>query len=118
MNTTVTNQAGDYEFVGFENGLAIYRTGAPAVAYDIPAAPVALAVPAPRAVRIYRAAVIALLIVIAALATVTGILASHHDTAAPGSTTSVSSFNDGFSDSKADDCQQGFAAACAWLRSN
>ncbi|MFF9644750.1 hypothetical protein [Kitasatospora aureofaciens] len=27
----------------------------------------------------------------------------------------VTDFNDGFSDSKADDCQQGFAAACQWL---
>ncbi|MFJ5066497.1 hypothetical protein ACIQC7_08780 [Kitasatospora sp. NPDC088556] len=28
---------------------------------------------------------------------------------------SVFSFNDGFSDAKWDDCQQGFAAACDWL---
>ncbi|MFE3578152.1 hypothetical protein [Streptomyces vinaceus] len=27
----------------------------------------------------------------------------------------VTDFNAGFSDSKADDCQQGFAAACQWL---
>lgn len=28
----------------------------------------------------------------------------------------VVSFNNGFSDSKQDDCQQGFQAACAWLK--
>ena len=27
----------------------------------------------------------------------------------------VDSFNDGFSDSKSDDCAQGFATACEWL---
>ncbi|MFI8459055.1 hypothetical protein [Kitasatospora sp. NPDC085464] len=28
---------------------------------------------------------------------------------------SVTTFNDGFSDSKSDDCQQGFQPACDWL---
>ncbi|WP_327068746.1 hypothetical protein [Kitasatospora sp. NBC_01302] len=27
----------------------------------------------------------------------------------------VTDFNDGFADSKHDDCEQGFAAACQWL---
>lgn len=27
-----------------------------------------------------------------------------------------SGFNDGFSDSKLDDCQQGFVGACEWLQ--
>ncbi|MGW2539661.1 hypothetical protein ACWC5I_01985 [Kitasatospora sp. NPDC001574] len=27
----------------------------------------------------------------------------------------VTDFNDGFSDSKRDDCEQGFTAACQWL---
>jgi hypothetical protein len=29
---------------------------------------------------------------------------------------SVSGFNQGFSDSKLDDCQQGFQPACEWLQ--
>lgn len=29
----------------------------------------------------------------------------------------VTTFNSGFSDSKLDDCQQGFAPACKWLSS-
>ena len=33
-------------------------------------------------------------------------------------TTTVADFNNGFSDSKADDCQQGSAYACAWLNQN
>lgn len=32
------------------------------------------------------------------------------------SDTSVSDFNDGFADSKQDDCQQGFQPACNWLQ--
>lgn len=43
-----------------------------------------------------------------------GITGSHHT--APASDT-VKDFNDGFSDSKKDDCDQGFAPACAWLAS-
>lgn len=31
-------------------------------------------------------------------------------------TDQVTSFNDGFADSKRDDCQQGFKAACDWLQ--
>lgn len=31
---------------------------------------------------------------------------------------SVSQFNDGFRDAKADDCQQGVAVACQWLTDN
>jgi len=30
----------------------------------------------------------------------------------------VSDFNNGFSDSKRDDCEQGFLSACAWLEAN
>jgi hypothetical protein len=58
-------------------------------------------------------AVIVLLITVAAL---TGVLVAqlHAQTSASG----VSSFNDGFADSKADDCQQGFAPACSWLDTN
>jgi hypothetical protein len=32
-------------------------------------------------------------------------------------TSTVSDFNDGFRDAKVDDCEQGFKAACDWLRS-
>lgn len=37
--------------------------------------------------------------------------------ATPGSTASatVRSYNDGFTDAKLDDCQQGFSAACTWV---
>lgn len=35
---------------------------------------------------------------------------------APHTAPSVTSFNDGFADSKQDDCEQGFAPACEWLR--
>lgn len=72
-------------------------------------------------VTTYRAAIVVLLIAVAALATVAGIVLSRPSApGAPASATdvTVSSFNDGFSDSKADDCEQGFAAACAWLKSN
>lgn len=34
------------------------------------------------------------------------------------SNANVSSFNDGFSTSKQDDCEQGFIPACDWLKSN
>lgn len=30
----------------------------------------------------------------------------------------LDSFNDGFKDSKQDDCEQGFKPACAWLAEN
>jgi hypothetical protein len=30
----------------------------------------------------------------------------------------VSSFNEGFADSKRDDCTQGFTPACEWLTEN
>ena len=33
-----------------------------------------------------------------------------------GSQGTVGSFNDGFSDSKLDDCQQGYLEACKWLQ--
>lgn len=71
-----------------------------------------------KTIKLYRAAVIILLTIIAALGTVTGILLAHHDTPAANSSTSVSSFNDGWTTSKQDDCQQGSAYACAWLKSN
>lgn len=38
-----------------------------------------------------------------------------HQTAPRGA---VESFNDGFSDSKLDDCQQGSQPACEWLQHN
>jgi len=65
-------------------------------------------------INAYRIAVIALLIAVAAL---TGALLTHH-TAPAAATTSVSSFNDGYATSQQSDCQQGYAPACAWLRSN
>lgn len=67
-------------------------------------------------VNLYRAAVTVLLIATVAL---TAVLATRHGAPAPAASTStVSTFNDGFSTSKQDDCQQGFATACAWLKSN
>lgn len=33
----------------------------------------------------------------------------------PAHSSTVKDFNEGFADSKQDDCQQGFAPACAWL---
>lgn len=33
----------------------------------------------------------------------------------PSHTDTVKDFNEGFADSKQDDCEQGFAPACAWL---
>lgn len=33
-------------------------------------------------------------------------------------TTITQPFNEGFADSKQDDCQQGFQPACAWLANN
>ena len=67
-------------------------------------------------VNMYRAAVVILLI---AVATLTGILVTRHSAPAPASSTStVSTYNDGFATSKQDDCQQGFQSACAWLKSN
>ncbi|MEU6765935.1 hypothetical protein ABZ916_25895 [Streptomyces sp. NPDC046853] len=33
-------------------------------------------------------------------------------------TTHVTSFNEGFADSKQDDCDQGFKPACNWLAAN
>lgn len=35
--------------------------------------------------------------------------------ASTSSAASVSTFNDGFQDSKSDDCAQGFKPACDWL---
>ncbi|MFJ9900220.1 hypothetical protein ACIQPR_43520 [Streptomyces sp. NPDC091280] len=32
-----------------------------------------------------------------------------------GHVTYVNAFNDGFNDSKSDDCEQGFQPACSWL---
>lgn len=34
---------------------------------------------------------------------------------ATGHTATVKDFNEGFADSKQDDCEQGFAPACAWI---
>lgn len=49
--------------------------------------------------------------------TIMGIDKAAH-ASAPAQEPSVSAFNDGFATSKQDDCQQGFAPACAWLKSN
>jgi hypothetical protein len=67
-----------------------------------------------------RIATIAALIITTAWATAVtvGLIEADRSPAHLPASSSVSSFNDGFSDSKADDCQQGFAAACAWLKSN
>lgn len=65
--------------------------------------------------NIYRAAIVILLI---AVATLTITLLTHHTTTGTPATTSVSSFNDGYATSQQNDCQQGYAPACAWLRSN
>lgn len=65
-------------------------------------------------VNMYRAAVVILLIAVAALA---GVLLTGHNAPAAGTST-VSTFNDGFATGKQDDCQQGFAPACTWLRSS
>ena len=35
---------------------------------------------------------------------------------AKGEVSQVTAYNDGFSDAKADDCTQGFTAACDWLK--
>lgn len=64
------------------------------------------------------AAVAAIIISIFALGALAGVLATNHHAAPAASTTSVSSFNDGWATSKQDDCQQGFTAACTWLHSN
>lgn len=66
-------------------------------------------------INTYRAAVVILLIAVVAL---TVALMTRHTAPAAASTTTVSNYNDGFATSKQDDCEQGFAAACAWLKSN
>jgi hypothetical protein len=38
-------------------------------------------------------------------------------TSTPAKIDKVATFNDGFADSKQDDCQQGFQKACDWLAS-
>ncbi|MET7984596.1 hypothetical protein [Streptomyces sp. NPDC005281] len=43
---------------------------------------------------------------------------AHTSEPKPPRTHTVTSFNDGFSDSKRDDCEQGFKPACAWLVNN
>jgi hypothetical protein len=58
---------------------------------------------------------IVVLVLIAALIAVTGSAVAYGLTR-PDS--SVSQFNDGFRDAKADDCQQGVAVACQWLTDN
>lgn len=67
----------------------------------------------------YRAVIAILLIAVVAL---TVALMTRHTAPAAASTTSVSTtvsnYNDGFATSKQDDCEQGFAAACAWLKSD
>lgn len=45
------------------------------------------------------------------------VIAEHHDAVTANSTT-VSSYDDGYATSKHDDCQQGSAYACQWLRGN
>lgn len=53
-------------------------------------------------------------IIMATAALLVGFMVGKTQHTAPA-TSQVTSFNDGFSDSKADDCQQGFASACAWM---
>lgn len=48
--------------------------------------------------------------------TTIGIIHAIEGDAKPQVTDQVTSFNDGFADSKKDDCDQGFKAACAWLQ--
>jgi hypothetical protein len=69
--------------------------------------------------NIYRAAIV---ILIGAVATLAILLTTHHTTPTVRTVHTVSdntaSYNDGFATAKQDDCQQHFAAACAWLSSN
>lgn len=71
--------------------------------------------------RIAKTIVTAAIVIITfALGGIAGALVMQHHHTAPAATVvhtvsdNVSSFNDGFADSKADDCQQGFTAACQW----
>jgi uncharacterized membrane protein len=74
-------------------------------------------------INIYRIAAVALLITVAALA---GILLTQHTASAATAKTvtvvhtadQVDSYNDGYATAEQSDCQQGYAPACAWLRSN
>ncbi|MFJ8699496.1 hypothetical protein [Streptomyces ardesiacus] len=62
---------------------------------------------------------------LAALVTITGIVMASDTTLAPESSPQpsptvdhVAVFNDGFTESKQDDCDQGFQPACDWLSHN
>jgi hypothetical protein len=54
---------------------------------------------------------------IAGAATAVALFLVGHVTAADATpkTDHVSTWNDGFADSKSDDCEMGFAPACSWL---
>jgi hypothetical protein len=72
----------------------------------------------------------ALLVALTGLALCASVSAAFSDGGAPGTHVTVTvpvgettdphaaDFNDGFRDAKADDCEQGFKAACDWLRDN
>lgn len=65
----------------------------------------------PRTVATIGIAPMAAGLIGAAIATTPPVMAS----SAPRASATVATFNDGFADAKLDDCQQGFAPACAWL---
>lgn len=46
------------------------------------------------------------------------VISPNPDTPAPAPVDEVSVFNDGFTESKQDDCDQGFQPACDWLTNN
>jgi uncharacterized lipoprotein NlpE involved in copper resistance len=56
-------------------------------------------------------------LVAAALAVVALVGCANH-TSEPAHTSVVSQFNQGFADSKQDDCEMGFQPACSWLANN
>lgn len=53
-----------------------------------------------------------------AILALTGCWAVSPDSDAPVPVNEVAVFNDGFVDSKRDDCDQGFKPACDWLANN
>ncbi|MFF3416787.1 hypothetical protein ACFYW9_19120 [Streptomyces sp. NPDC002698] len=55
---------------------------------------------------------------VAAVVTVAALMGAASFTPEPAHAPPVSSFNDGFADSKQDDCDQGFQPACDWLANN
>lgn len=68
-----------------------------------------------RVILILAAAVAMLLTVTAAALLARAVTTQPHNGSSDSAT--VATFNDGFATSKQDDCEQGFAPACAWLHS-